>query len=83
MLISRRAVAEYLERDLNSYVWMKKLPLEKIERELSYLKVRPRFKTVPWLHQLVCFYICLCEPRFLLLLDMGTGKTKIILDVLT
>jgi len=83
MLISRRAIADYLDRDFNDYTWMKKLPLEKIERELSSFKVRPRFKTMPWLHQLVCFYICLCEPRFLLLLDMGTGKTKILLDVLT
>jgi len=83
MLISRRAVAEYLEREFNSYLWMKRLSAEKILGEINQLKVRPRFKTEPWLHQLVCFYIALFEPRFLFLLDMGTGKTKILLDVLT
>lgn len=83
MLISRQAVAEYLERDFNNYLWMKRLTAEKIMGELRQLKVRPRFKTEPWLHQLVCFYIGLFEPRFLFLLDMGTGKTKILLDILT
>lgn len=83
MLISRSAVAEYLERDFDDFTWMKKLVREKILKELSYLKVKPKFKTEPWLHQLVCFYIALCRPEFLFLLDMGLGKTKIIADIIT
>jgi hypothetical protein len=74
MLISKRAVTEFLHRDLDSYVWMKRLTREAIMQELSGLKVKPRFQTEPWLHQLVCFYIGLCNPRFLYLLDMGLGK---------
>lgn len=83
MLISPRAVREYLARPLDSFLWVKKLTREQIERELRQLKVRPVFKTEPWLHQLVCFYIGLSQPEFLYLLDMGLGKTKILLDLLT
>lgn len=83
MPVSREAVKEYLGRDLDDFRWMKALAREKVEEHVRMLRVRPRFKTAPWLHQLVCFYIALHYPRFLLLLDMGAGKTKVICDVLT
>src|SRR5690349_13759396 len=83
MLISRQAVKEYLGREFDDFRWMKKLSRERVERELNNLKVKPRFKTNPWLHQLVCVYIGLMYPRFLFLLDMGTGKSKIIADLIT
>lgn len=83
MLIAKSAVEQYLGRRFDSYLWMKDLTREQLERELRALPVRPRFKTDPWLHQLVCFYIGLMVPDFLFLLDMGLGKTKIILDLLT
>lgn len=83
MLIARSAIRSYLERDFDSFTWMKKLLREDIMRELAHLKVKPRFQTEPWLHQLVCFYIAICQPRFLFLLDMGLGKTKILADIMT
>jgi SNF2 family DNA or RNA helicase len=82
-VISREAVAQYLGRSLNSYLWMKSLSVSDIRQELRQLRTRPVFKTEPWLHQLVCFYIALAEPRFLYLLDMGLGKSKILLDIMT
>lgn len=83
MPISRRAVHQFLDRRLDSFTWMKGLSRRSIERELAALRVPPRFKTSPWLHQLVCFWIGLTEPRFLFLLDMGLGKSKIIADLIT
>lgn len=82
MLIDRRAVRDFLDRDLNSYLWMKKLGRATIERELAQLRMPPEFHTQPWLHQLVCFWIGLCERRFLFLLDMGLGKSKILADLM-
>jgi len=82
MLISRQAVRVYLNRDFDSFAWMKRLPRETILEELRQFRVKPEFKTNPWLHQLVCFYIGLCQPRFLFLLDMGLGKTKILSDLI-
>lgn len=85
MLVSRRAVNEYLDREFESFEWMKKLPREVVLREIKSVcrRTRPVFKTDPWTHQLVCFYIGLAYPRFLFLLDMGAGKTKILLDLFT
>lgn len=83
MVIARHAIAEYLDRDFDSFRWMKKLSERELLTEIGRLRNRPYFKTQPWLHQLVCFWIAIHHPRFLFLLDMGAGKTKIILDRMT
>lgn len=83
MLISRHAVDDFLRRPFDSWLWMKSLTEHQIHRELCRLRVMPYFKTKPWLHQLVCFYIGIYRPEFLFLLDMGLGKSKIILDIIT
>lgn len=83
MILSRSAITDFLTREFDSYLWMKSLKAEQILYELRRMRVRPRFKTEPWLHQLVCFYIGLCRPEFLFLLDMGLGKSKIVLDLIT
>lgn len=83
MIIDRRAVKEFLNRELDNHLWMKGLRRETILRELRQLRTPPVFKTDPWLHQLVCFWIGLMHPRFLYLLDMGLGKSKIFADLIT
>jgi superfamily II DNA or RNA helicase len=83
MLVSREALSRFMNREFDSWLWMKELRAEEIRDSLRSLRVRPRFKTEPWLHQLVCFFLALHNPRFLFLLDMGLGKTKILLDVAT
>lgn len=82
-MISKEAVVAYLARSLDSSTWMKKLPRDVLEKEFLRFKVKPVFKTEPWDHQLVCFLIGCYYPEFLFLLDMGLGKTKIILDLIT
>jgi len=82
-MIRKGATAEFLARDFDSFLWMKQLTRDMIMSELRLMKVRPYFKTEPWLHQLVCFWIALHHPRFLFLLDMGLGKSKILLDIIT
>lgn len=74
MIVNRQAVNAYLDRELDSWLWMKGLRRATIEQELKRFRVPPVFKTKPWLHQLVCMYIGMCEPRFLYLLKMGMGK---------
>lgn len=83
MIIQRRAVEEFLSRDFDDFRWMKKLSRDRLWLEFSHLKTKPLFKTDPWLHQLVCFWIGVHYPRFLFLLDMGLGKSKIFLDLIT
>lgn len=80
-LISRSAVNTFMARPLDSFQWMKKQHRDAIAAEIRQMRPRPVFRTDPWLHQLVCFYIGCCYPEFLFLLDMGLGKSKIVLDV--
>lgn len=83
MLISKKAVEEYIGREFKSYYWMKKLTERELLAELDKLEVKPEFKTKPWAHQLVSFFIGLVEPRWLFNLDMGAGKSKVMLDLMT
>ncbi len=83
-MISKKAIQEFANRELDSFTWMKKLPREMILEELNRLKVRPVFKGHDrWTHQLVCMWIGLCCPQFMFLLDMGLGKTALLLDIIT
>lgn len=83
MHLKRQAVAEFLAREFDEYTWMKALTAKQIHTELCSMRTMPYFKTEPWLHQLVCFLIGMYRPEFLYLLDMGAGKTKIGLDLIT
>jgi SNF2 family DNA or RNA helicase len=82
-MISKQAVDAYLHKQLNNYLWMKRLKVEELVAEYEHYKVKPYFKTNPWLHQHVMFHLAMCNPHFLFFYDMGTGKTKSILDVIT
>lgn len=85
VLIDPRAVAAYLDKPLDDWRWIKRVRRERLEREIHDLLRRtpPRFKTPPWTHQLACFYVGVLEPRFLFLLEMGLGKSKILADLMT
>jgi len=48
------------------------------EREVA--SVNERFKTVPMAHQLQAFNACDGKAYFALLMEQGTGKTKVIID---
>lgn len=83
MLISRKSIVEFLGRELDDHLWMKQLSAETLHRHLCEMPVQPYFKTKPWLHQLVCFYLGVTYPEFMFLLDMGLGKSKIVIDLMT
>jgi SNF2 family DNA or RNA helicase len=40
-----------------------------------------KFYTAPWTHQIASFLSCISNDNFLLALDLGTGKTKVSIDV--
>lgn len=40
-----------------------------------------KFHTNPWLHQIASFIAAISAEKFLLALDLGTGKTKVSIDV--
>lgn len=83
MTTAKSAIREFLERPLRTYVWMKSLPESLLWEQIESLDPVPVFKTKPRKEQLVCFLLGLRWPRWMLLLDMGLGKSKAILDLLS
>jgi SNF2 family DNA or RNA helicase len=53
---------------------------QKIDRRLAKLDPQPMFITTPRHHQKICFYLMVKFFYTLPLLDLGLGKTKLVLD---
>ena len=80
-MISKSAVENFLKRELDTFNWIKEANEDLLLEQFAELDYIPVPKTEPWVHQLACLYIGICFQEFLFLLDMGTGKTKIVLDL--
>lgn len=77
-MLNPEIVTNFISRKLDSWDWLKEVPKDKLEEEISL-----DFKTSPYIHQLASLVAGKYNDNFLYLLDMGAGKSKIILDLLT
>ena len=76
------SVRDYLNRKLDDWNWLKDIEDDTcIYNELVDMPVRPNFNHRPYMCQLVSYWIGICQPRFIFLLPMSSGKTKLILDL--
>lgn len=82
-MISKEIIRDYLTlpaaQYMSNYNVMKGMTKAQAEEGVCV----SRLKTEPYLHQVVGLYAGLCEEHFLFFLDMGLGKTKIVLDTLS
>jgi len=78
-MISKFAVQKFLETPTSNLDLLKDFPEEELDRLLADYGVD--FHTVPRKHQKVATLIGITYPGTLFLMGMGTGKTKIILDI--
>jgi len=81
--VSKQALSAFLNRELDDFSFLKEWRREDLLEELRALPVRPRI-TSPfkhWHHQLVALLLCCMFRGYLLYLDMGAGKTRIMLEV--
>jgi hypothetical protein len=90
-----RANVEYLRRAAVTLVWDDSIQstlhglktLEQAEADTRAMKHQPPeasnwvFKTKPYQHQRTAFSLCKDREFFALFMEMGTGKTKVIIDV--
>lgn len=78
-MINKKVVQQFLARKLDNHDWLKKLKLIELRQELvKEFKLVPGFDKL-WIHQLVCFLLVSTLKRFMLHIDMGGGKTSIVL----
>lgn len=71
-----------LEKKLNEFTWIKELPRNELEQELAAYDM-PKIKTTPYDHQLAALLLGLEFDDFMLYLDMGLGKTAVILYLIS
>jgi len=72
------ALDYYVNRKLKDHDYVKEMTKEDILSQMPELEMH----TEPRLHQLQCFYLTTYYRSFLLYMDMGAGKTKVILDTI-
>ncbi len=83
-MIAPSAIKKFLNRQLDDFNFLKGLPSKVVSRELTDAKVEEVIgsATKSMLHQKVCLIAGTAHRRFLFFLDMGTGKSKIALDLI-
>lgn len=81
-MILKAAIRRFLERPLDSHLWIKKVKRKDLWATVNSLHPRPRIRKNIFKHQLACFLLGLANPQFCFWLDMGTGKTRLTLELL-
>lgn len=83
-MLMKSAVRAFRKRRLNSFEYLKKLSRVELLHMINELDPKPDFisKDPLWKHQLAAFLITVYIPQVLLYLDMGLGKTRVILEII-
>jgi len=79
-LIRQVIIDNFLNKPVERQDWVKKLSHTEIE--MGWLEGPHYVKTKPFLHQWQSLILGLIHPNFLYFMDMGLGKSKVVLDVL-
>ena len=82
-MISKQVVKEFLNQELDDWSWIKKATEEELLTELKLISPNFKFKIKPRLCQLACLLLGYWNKDFNFWLDMGVGKSKVILDIIS
>ncbi len=80
-MLDPRAVKAFKNRTLRNSDRVKEFSPDALQRKLVKLDSLARFELPPYAHQVACFLLCLKYPYYFLCLDMGLGKTMIMLSL--
>lgn len=83
MTINKRALKEFAtKRELDDYYWLKELSIKEVKAALNdvYPENLLHERETLYHHQYCCELIQLALPGFLFYLDMGLGKTQLMLS---
>ena len=82
-MIANTAIENFLNRKLDNYDWLKDLTDEDLDEAIAELEPNYTFANPPpFKHQKACFLLSTVCPEFLFLLDMGLGKSRLLLDII-
>ena len=81
-MIASRAIEEYLTRPVDNFLWLKTLSDHELDDMLSAIQPAPHFVEPLNRAQKVGFILGVAYDNFLYHLEMGTGKTRLTLELL-
>ena len=81
-MIHPDALKEFVARKRDSHDWVKNVPAADLDAELKALRVQIVHPTPLMIHQKACFLLGVAYPAFAFWLDLGTGKTRLALELL-
>lgn len=81
-MIDPTAIRTYLNKPTRDYDWAKALTDQEIADALAEYRTPLVFTLPPFHHQYVCVLIGMVLRSFAFLTDMGSGKSKIVLDII-
>lgn len=81
-MIPKAAVKEYIARQLESHIWMKRLTTREVDGAIADMRPRPNLWPGLRLNQKVGFLLGTTYPHFSFWKDMATGKTLLSLELL-
>lgn len=80
-MIDPLVIKRWLEQPLRDSAKAKRFSREALLAKVAKLEPEPDFVLPPFRHQLAMFLLCTQRPGYTLHADMGTGKTKTMIDV--
>lgn len=83
-MLAKSAIEQFRSRRLNTFEHLKSLTHEQLLYMIDKLDPRPNFISPHpmWKHQLVAFLIGVYIPHILYFLDMGLGKSRVVLELI-
>ena len=82
-MIHPDTIAEFMDQPKDYHGWIKKVPEPELDAELKRLGFKPAVSDPPLdKHQKACAILGIAYPHFSFWVDMGCGKTRIILELL-
>lgn len=81
-MLTDAAIEGFLRRQLNNYDWLKQESIDRLDAALKELDPQPIFSVPLWTHQKALFLLINEVKRFMLHVDMGGGKTSIVLNLI-
>lgn len=80
-MISNSTIQSFLKRKLDNYDWVKRLRHQNVDAALEGL-VQVELTAPLWLHQKACLLIMQYHPRFMFHVEMGGGKSLLMLSMI-
>lgn len=79
-MIDPLAIKGWLDQPRRDSATAKRFTARALRAKVDRLEPKPEFELEPFAHQLACFLLCAKYPGYTLHMDMGTGKTKAMID---